>query len=211
MRAERRARTGTLSAVELRAMADAAVRLAVVVRAAVDHGVVDRMAERAGPAMGAGGSGPRPRGAYGDPTAAAALRNRDVADPAALDRLALGALVHAAASALRRAERLCERYPVATEPALALGGANSAAPGCTSCARLPGARGRRWEPPDGRLAGPTTVGGRLEAPTWLCVWCVERLRSWGRLPTVDELDRHHAGRRVPWPADIPQPIRRRSE
>lgn len=79
-------------------------------------------------------------------------------------------------------------------------------PGCENCARTEVAKGRaRWEPPDPRRSGPTTVGGRLVEPMVLCSWCVDKTGIWDRLPTEKELQLHHDGRKVPWPKDVRKP------
>lgn len=78
--------------------------------------------------------------------------------------------------------------------------------GCGNCARVEGANGGpRWEPADTRNPHPTTAGGALAEPMVLCSWCRNRLDLWGRLPSERELERHHRGDRVPWPADVPRP------
>lgn len=76
-------------------------------------------------------------------------------------------------------------------------------PCCANCATVPADDGRpRHEPPHPRQAEPSDCAGRLPAPMWLCSWCYERVRAWGRLPSTSELVKHHRGERVAWPADV---------
>lgn len=185
------------------ALSEATVRLAAGVRHAVATGALRRLGEqRPGPGSGASGNG-HAGPAYSDPTATAALAgHRDVAGA---HRAEIERQLVRAVAALRQAADVCARYPV---PMPAPGVPE---PGCESCARLRGpAGGHRWEPPDRRLSGPTDAGGRLPEKHYLCAWCHDKARAWGRLPTGAELEAHHAGRRVAWPKDVPQPIRRRS-
>lgn len=136
-----------------------------------------------------------------DPTARLALsRNRSMA-AAHMDEFF--AAMDDALAALGRAVRLAALYPE-RDPAdlliLAKGD-----PGCESCARTQGPRGKRWEPIDPQLSGRTTVAGRLARPVYLCAWCYRRVLLWERLPTIEELELRHSGKRVPWPADVPRP------
>lgn len=79
-------------------------------------------------------------------------------------------------------------------------------PGCASCARIEGDHGGvRWEPTDVRFKVPTDVAGVLDEPMFLCRWCYDAVERWGRLPSTNELERHHRGERVPWPSDVPRP------
>jgi hypothetical protein len=132
-------------------------------------------------------------------------------DQAVHDEHALDAALKAAAVALGKAWEIVGRYPPphrATDAdLLALGRANgSAEPCCQSCSRIVSpAGGPRWEPPRPGMAQPTFVGGRLEEPKLLCEWCYQCVRRWGRLPSVTELERHHRGEIVPWPADVRRP------
>jgi hypothetical protein len=113
---------------------------------------------------------------------------------------------------VRQALDLARLYPeprvadAADRAALARLNDRDPEPGCDSCARVVDAQGRRrWEPIDGRLANPTTVGGVLDQPVWLCRWCYDACRDWRRLPTLEEVTRRAEGQRVPWPADVPRP------
>lgn len=143
-----------------------------------------------------------------DPTYAAAVRGADAAtrDIAHLDRICnrLVALVD-------EAWQIADRYPPprsATEAdRLALARENDRGEdGCANCARIEGERGGpRWSPVHPKLHDATDVGGRLAEPMRLCRWCWERVTEWGRLPSPAELQIHHRGRRVPWPADVPRP------
>jgi hypothetical protein len=146
-------------------------------------------------------------GAVSNPTAGAAGH----VDRARADLVELEAALDAAWQWLGRAWEICAQYPPAhgATPAerAELARLNGRAePCCESCARVRRPDGgRRWEPIDARLAEATTVDGRLGAPALLCRWCYDRVRSWGRLPTLDEITRHHRGERVPWPADVERP------
>ena len=192
------------------ALTEAAVALATEVRREMATGTLGRLGEHAaGPGPGVNGAR-RPRGAYSDPTATAALNGSG--DPALEQRAELERLMVRAVASLRLVRELCARNPVpAPADRAGVGLSPSVGASCESCARLPGPgpRGRRWEPPDSRLVGATDVGGRLESRRYLCVWCHEKVRAWGRLPSPDELEAHHAGRRVAWPADVPAPERRK--
>jgi hypothetical protein len=152
--------------------------------------------------------------AVSDPTGEAAVRRfeplgatgRVHAHQAELDHL-VGTLANAA----RRIEVIVAGYgpPRHSNEAdrLALARQNGRSePGCESCARTEVARGvPRWVPIDSRLIGATDVGGRLEHPQLLCVWCHDKVERWGRLPTPDEIDAHHSGIRVRWPDDVARP------
>lgn len=183
--------------------------------AAIDHGLLARIVEaEAGPPAGRfDRSSARGGGAGSDPTGDAALRR---VDASGAHRAELARCVLRARGAIRRARQLAAGYPEARAAGAGeraeLARVNGRGePGCGSCARLQVAPGvPRWEPRDSRFAGPTSVAGRLAGPMVLCVWCHDRVAQWGRLPTVDELEAHHEGRRVRWPTDVPQPIRRRS-
>jgi hypothetical protein len=184
--------------------------LAGQLAAAVDGGALDRMAEwsRVGPSTG-GGTG---RGAPSDPTADAALAAKDLAGEHAR---AVTIAVSEALLRISAAARIAALYPPARVPDEAmrarLAAENGAvpAPGCQSCARIPGPvdGAPRWEPADSRLTQPTTAGGALTAPQWLCRWCGDTTRRLGRLPNVEELARHHRGLRLRF-ADTPDRRRR---
>lgn len=64
---------------------------------------------------------------------------------------------------------------------------------CISCARTEVRPGVRRQEPYHRA---TTLGGRLDSVTRLCVWCLRFGNDTGRLPTLDELEAHHRGERV---------------
>jgi hypothetical protein len=173
-------------------------------RAALHSGVWQRMGDYAdGPPTsrpdGMGGYG----GGFADPTAVAALgRNRSMATQHRLD---LHAAMVDIAEALHRALLLAGLYPARdTAELLTLAKGD---PGCESCARTTGPTGaKRWEPIKANLRGRTSVDERLPRALFLCRWCYDAVLAWDRLPTVDELELHHAGRRVPWPADVARPI-----
>lgn len=143
--------------------------------------------------------------AVADPTAA---MRPDVAarDVRKLDRALEGIEVY-----LRDAEAVLDTYGPARKAneldRLALARLNIAPmPGCNNCARINDSKGvPRWEPADSRNPEPTTAGGKLDEAQVLCSWCRNRLDLWGRLPSERELERHHRGDRVPWPADVPRP------
>jgi hypothetical protein len=148
-------------------------------------------------------------GGVSDPTALGAeRRSKDVARQhlAEMERC-----LRKVTSAVRRLQQIAACYPEARvandEDRRHLERLNGTrADGCASCARLSAADGLpRWEPADSRRNGPTDVSGRLSEPLWLCRWCVDRVELWGRLPTPAELGTHHAGQRVPWPADVARP------
>jgi hypothetical protein len=146
-------------------------------------------------------------GARSDPTTAGALRGPELAS---LNRAEIARLLVTLRAHIDSLARLVSLYPpphaAGAGDRLALSRVNARIePGCGSCARLSGALGPRWEPVHPQLAEPTYAGGRLPQPMWLCRWCYDALLAWGRLPSVKELTRHHAGQRVPWPTDIPRP------
>lgn len=141
-----------------------------------------------------------------DPTGTAALA--EATDRATADLRMLDRVLVQAKRAVDELLRLVDRYPPphvgATDRLLAEAEAD-AEPGCWSCARVPGPAGTpRWEPPIAGL-GATDVGGRLDVPRLLCWWCYDRARLWGRLPTEEELQAHHSGKRVRWPSNVPRP------
>lgn len=138
----------------------------------------------------------------------------DRADPAVADERHFDDALRTAAQGLQRAWEIIAHYPPARSAndadRLALRRDNAPAePFCENCARIPAERGgARREPPHPKLTGPTTVSARLDEARWLCSWCYERTRAWGRVPSIAELTRHHQGRRVDWPADVePTPSR----
>ena len=131
-------------------------------------------------------------------------------DPAVTDERDLDAALTRLARDINTAWRIVARYPVPARPdpvdrsGLGLIGPSDNA--CANCATIEGeAGGPRFEPTRSDLAGPTTVGGRLEVPMALCAWCYGCVRDWGRVPNTDELTRHHQGKRVGWPADVERP------
>lgn len=190
------------TAARLRRLAVLASQLA----GAVDGGVLERMAEWSAGGPRSRGSGSGRAGA--DPTGNAALAaSNDLAD---LHHRSVVAAVEAALAKLSTARRIVALYPPPRVPdeavrelIAALNG-QAPAPGCANCAQIPGAAaGPRWEPADTRLKHPTTAGGVLGEPQWLCRWCNDTTRRLGRLPTPDELVRHHAGLRLNF-AELPE-------
>lgn len=136
-------------------------------------------------------------------------------DPAVKDEADLVRLVRLVSTSTQALWEIVGRYPPAHLPndadRLALGRTNAKPdPGCESCVRTTGVAGApRWEPPRSDLANPTTCGGRLETAMWLCDWCYGCVAKWGRIPTLKEVERHHRGERVAWPADVAKPKERR--
>lgn len=175
--------------------------------AAIDGStVMERMRDLQGPLRAkaydtAGGS------KRSDATATAA----QAADQAVRDERDLTRYIREAAVASAQAWKIIGRYPAPRRPNVA----EQAAVGrlnargvlyCQSCARTTDSSGHaRCEPIRGDLAGPTTVGGRLNEALGLCGWCYGCVRDWSRLPTVEECDAHHRGIRVPWPSDVERP------
>lgn len=143
------------------------------------------------------------RGAQRHDATFAGLGDQAVRDEADLNRA-----IKAAAVEMGKAWAIIARYPPphrATDAdRLALGRTpGHCEPGCESCARtMSPAGGPRWEPPRPGMANPTDVGGRIERPQLLCEWCYSCVRRWGRLPSVNELERHHRGDIVPTPPDV---------
>jgi hypothetical protein len=129
-------------------------------------------------------------------------------DAAVTDERDLDECLTTAARVITRAWSIVANYPPAHEPtvaerrALGLGDG----PHCSSCARTSRADGApRQEPIRADLTGPTDVGGRLAEQVLLCDWCYRAVVDWGRLPTPEEVERHHTRGRVPWPDDVPKP------
>jgi hypothetical protein len=189
---------------ELMNRATALAEAVKLLRAALHSGVWQRMTDYTdGPGtsrldgLGATGHGP-----VADPTAMAALgRNRSMAGS---HRTELDQAMAEAATALGRALRLAGLYPARDAHALVV--LAKGEPGCESCARTTGPAGTpRYEPIHPKLLHRTDVAGRLDRPLHLCRWCYDRTVLWDRLPVVAELELHHAGRRVPWPADVARP------
>lgn len=172
------------------------------------HGLANRLSEATGELHARSYDGSSWRSAYADPTPSAALRPPD---RAARDRADLERLLNRLVAAARAASAIAERYPPAhvavDADRRALEAMNGTrADGCASCARLRASNGlARWEPPDSRLQGATTVAGRLSEPMVLCSWCRDRVTQWNRLPTLAELEAHHEGRPVRWPSDVDRP------
>jgi hypothetical protein len=174
-----------------------------LLRVALHSGVWQRMTDFAdGPATsrleGIGGMG----GSVSDPTAVAALRrNRSMAGS---HRTELDQAVADATVALGRALRLAGLYPARDAHQLVV--LAKGEPGCESCARTKGPAGTpRFELIHPKLMRRTNVAGRLARPLYLCRWCYDHTELWDRLPTIDELELRHSGRRVPWPDDVPRP------
>lgn len=174
------------------------------------HGLLQRITEAQG---GLAAARPERIGTRGvslaDPTAVSAMRGLDLA---AAHRNELEHCIGRARTAIHRALDIAAGYPEPREPDAGARAALSrlndhSDPGCESCARVAGpAGGPRWEPPDARLDGHRTDAcGALDRAMWLCRWCHDAVRRWGRLPTLAELERHHDGKRVPWPADVERP------
>lgn len=132
-------------------------------------------------------------------------------DQATRDEHDLDHSLKTAAVAIGKAWEIIGHYPpphrANDADRLALGKLNARPePGCESCARTTSpAGGPRWEPPRSGQARPTFCGDRLEKPMLLCEWCYQCVRRWGRLPSVPELERHHRGEIVAWPADVKRP------
>lgn len=178
--------------------------------AAVDHGALGRFNDAAKgiPATRfdrAGGSG----NTVADPTGNDAVAAVEFGTEAAVaHRHELERMVIRARAAVERAMQLVDAY-AAHEPdesaRRVVARLNTRGePGCASCARVDGPRGGpRWEPV--HHAGATDVNGRLPEAMWLCRWCRDCVRDWGRLPSPRELTMHHNGMRVPWPPDVPHP------
>ena len=139
-----------------------------------------------------------------DPTSSG-MRDSASRDLRNLDRYLTGVELYVA-----DIERTLDAYgparPAADMDRLALERMNiPAMPGCVNCARIEGPRGGvRWEPVDTRHPNATTVGDRLPESVMLCSWCYDAVAKWGRLPSVSELEKHHRGEKVPWPADVPR-------
>jgi hypothetical protein len=194
----------------LTALAEAVTAL----RAAIVSGALQRMAEATvgPPAASITGGGGR-SGLFADPTAAAALSQGSTGDQlGTLHRAELDRLIQRATDLVQQAVALTTLYP---EPRVADASDRAALaringrqePGCDNCARILGPAGTsRWEPIDSRLSNPLAVG---DEAMWLCAWCNGRFKAWGRLPTPDELRRHHNGQIVAWPADVERPPDRR--
>jgi hypothetical protein len=201
----------TLSNRDLARLVDESVDVFTELAALVHHGVLQRMAEAA-PGVSVGRfdrplvSGGR---TVADPTATAALAGVD--DLAALHRSELERTLAAVRTRLRRCIDIARMYPepraadVADRAALARLNRMDER-GCESCSRTTGPdNDPRFQPIYSRLSAPVLVDTEAGVTMWLCEWCWGAHRRWGRLPTLAELERHHAGQRVDWPADVPRP------
>jgi hypothetical protein len=183
-------------------------RSVIDLRTALHSGALQRMEESAAGLTAQRFDRLAQRGSHSDSTAMLAQRETDMAGA---HRAELVGSITTALLALSRCLELAALYPpphvADEEDRAALARINGRAePGCQNCARLTLEDGqRRWEPIDPRLSEATTVGQRLTEALLLCSWCVDRTRAWGRLPTPEELRRHHAGQRVPWPDDVERP------
>lgn len=172
-----------------------------------DTNVIGRMRdERYGPAAQRCDS-QRSGASVADPTFRGAL----AVDRASHDLAELDRTITRIAALVETAWSIVDRYPpprFATEAdRLALTRANVPAEnGCENCSRIRNAAGAPfWEPVRPQLRDATDVGGRLAQPLRLCRWCYDAVSAWGRLPSEAELTAHHAGKRVPWPKDVPRP------
>lgn len=124
-------------------------------------------------------------------------RKRNTRDP--LHTHVLGAF-----EALQIIQRGYDRLGVEIEKADALmAQADAGEPGCESCRRIKNSRGEpRWEPVYEKLYPldpekppvPTTVGKRLPQPMLLDRWCYDWVGTHDRLPSLEELRSHHAGK-----------------
>jgi hypothetical protein len=192
--------------------------IANVVAGHLDHGALARIDDtRRGIPAARYDRGGGVAGIVADPTANTAIAALEWgADVATQHRYELERLMLRAIGSLRRAQTIIDLYgeprSASESDRLALARINTPAePGCASCARTTGpGGGPRWEPVCQPAAGrepvgPTDVNGRLPEPMLLCRWCRDCVHNWGRLPSERELERHHQGLRVPWPADIPRP------
>jgi len=202
----------TLSNRDLARLVDETVDAITDLAGHFHHGVLQRMAEAAPGASV--GRFDRPVVAGGrtvaDPTATAALAGVD--DLPALHRSELERALGAVRTRLRRCIDIAHLYPepreadVADRAALARLNGCVDERGCESCARTTGpANAPRFQPIYSRLSAPVLVDTDTGLTMWLCEWCWGAHRRWGRLPTLAELERHHAGQRVDWPADVPRP------
>jgi hypothetical protein len=186
---------------ELIDMLDGLAGAVAEIRAALVAGAWQRMGDYAeGPPSSRLDAGPG-GGGISDPTARAALsRSRFLAHS---HQETFRAALTEASRGLSRASAVAALYP-AIDPSAVLTLAKGD-PGCESCSRVDGPRGPRWEPTHPKLSGRTDVAGRLARARHLCSWCYDKVLAWDRLPTREELELHHQGRRVPWPADVARP------
>jgi hypothetical protein len=170
-------------------------------------GVLQRMDEAARGLRASRFDAVTSRGGHSDATAGVALAETDLA---VTHRAEVDERLWAARGTLGVLEHLFALYPpprvADAADRAALERLNGREPCCQNCARTRRSDGEpRWVPVDTRLTEATTVGGRLPEALLLCVWCVEKVRAWGRAPNIDELERHHAGQRVDWPPDVARP------
>lgn len=173
-------------------------------RSAFYDGALQRISEAQGGLRGSRFDAIASKGSPSDPTGSLALRERDVAvRHAEVLASAVGRMDEALADALEIVALYPPPHVGDAEDRAALERINGREPCCQNCWQLTLDNGqRRWEPIDANMAEASTVGGRLAEPMLLCQWCRKRTAAWGRLPTPDELARHHRGERVPWPRDV---------
>jgi hypothetical protein len=131
------------------------------------------------------------RGSMGDPTSAAAMGKPD---RATTDGAQLEMAVRRAMNAMQRALEIADWY----SPPAPLVEAMAGEQGCDSCWRTYVSEGvRRWSPP---FVVSSYVSGVLHEPKALCSWCYKFTAKVGRLPTTNELERHHSGLKIMFPA-----------
>lgn len=142
-------------------------------------------------------------GDHSDPTKDAAFQT----DRAALDREAFEDVIKALAAYAEKAHHLAARYssrPATPSERTETLRDNEPKTFCVSCSRAKTSFGVPRAEPGWRR------GRTAQSPwgVWLCRWCYDWNEATGRLPTKEELEDHHAGKRVFRP--VPGGQRRRA-
>lgn len=173
-----------LSVSELRRLRDDTAWLVEV----IERGLYDRI-DRAMPGIRAASLEPSRPAGVSDPTLARVISGPDLAESHERE---LSNAIDKAFGAIARAVFIAHQYGATGGT---YGGVKlNTTDGCQSCARTTLADGmKRWEPP---FVESSDVNGTLPRRMRLCRWCYRFVRERKRLPTPEEVDRHHRGERI---------------